>query len=352
MASINYSSRIKKASSLLARSKIDLLWIEDVKDIYYFTGASVSRGMLFILQEDAYLAVDGRYYEQVKSSVGLPVILDQKDGAYNILYGFPIKNIGVDFQTITIQRFEKMKQLFAACFVDVGIARQLRMIKDSQEITYLKDSAALIWEGYQHILPLIETNQTESFIAWQLEKFVREKGASELAFEPIIAFGKNSAFPHYRAGSGILDNHDCALIDIGLKKHQYCSDMTRTILLKNASAKLKEINSIVLESYEKAVQACKIGVPVRDIDAAARECIKGYGYGDFFPHSLGHGIGLDAHEAPLLSFRSDASVVMEENMVFTIEPGIYLPGIGGIRFENTLVMTKAGPISFFPHDND
>lgn len=351
MTSNHFLKRIKKASKWIEEKNIDLLWIESPHDIFYFTGQNVSRGMLFISKKDTYLALDGRYSEQARSVSPVRVVLDKDEQAYDDLFEWDIDTVGINFSSTHLSRFEKIKKIVKAKFVDCNFAKEFRTVKDQWEIRELQKAANILWQGYLNIKRLLKRDLTEKQLAWEFEKSVREQGATGLSFSPIIAFGISSSFPHYTPSENKRKEYDPALVDIGCTWNYYQSDMTRTFIPKGADKKLFEIEEVVIGAYEEAFKACKIGASFYEIDHVARDYIRKKGFGDFFPHSLGHGVGIDVHEYPLVSPKASKEDLLIVDTVFTIEPGIYLPGIGGYRYENTVHMTENGPISFFPHDN-
>ncbi len=334
----------------MKRDHLDLLWIELPENIYYFTGCSASRGMLFIFRDEACLALDSRYFEQMKKKSPIRLVLDYKEEAYDVLMQPSIKKVGIEYIHTNLKRFEIMKKVLPAEYIDTSVVKRIRAVKDEEEMHLIEESSALLWKGYQYILTLLKEGVKESELGWEFEKFIRERGAEGVAFEPTIAFGESTAFPHYKAGKEVWKPGSPVLMDLGVKKNQYASDMTRTHLFPQTHPQIHEISRIVRDAYEVAVNVCSPGIPTKDIDAAARSYIEKNGYGEFFLHSLGHGVGLNVHEYPLISAAAALTDCLELGMVFTIEPGIYLPGIGGVRYENTLVLTEDGPRSFFPHD--
>ncbi len=334
----------------MAGAHLDLLWLEDPENIYYLTGCCVSRGMVFLFRDEVYLALDSRYFEQMKKIAPIPLILDHQDEAYDVIMKAKIKKVGIEFTFTDLRRFQVMKEILPVEYSDTDIVIRARALKDQEEIKSIQESSNLLWEGYQHIKALVTPEVTENFLSWEYEKYIREKGAEGVAFEPTVAFGKNAAFPHYKGGRCPWKNEEVILMDLGVKKNHYCSDMTRMLLFPNTHPKIGAIYQIIKKAYEAAINVCKQGIPTKDIDRAARSVIEQEGFGEFFQHGLGHGVGINVHEYPRLSPVAPQEMTLEYGMVFTIEPGIYLPGIGGVRYENTLVLTGDGVHSFFPHD--
>jgi Xaa-Pro aminopeptidase len=221
--------------------------------------------------------------------------------------------------------------------------KRLRMIKDGDEIKALRASAKLGSEGYDYVASLIKDGVSETALALELEIFWKRAGAKGAAFDPIIAFGANSSMPHYRAGEAILKRGDHVLIDIGVDYKNYHSDMTRVVFPKEPPSEIKHIYQIVKAAQKKALELCRPGTLIGDLDNAARNYIASEGFGEQFSHNLGHGIGLETHEMPnLRNTPANSAIRLQPGMAITIEPGIYLSGLGGIRLEDTVVITESG----------
>ena len=253
--------------------------------------------------------------------------------------------LGFDSENTTHQSFLNLQMLLKETLLVPfnNPIQKIRSIKEPAEITLLSEAASLGIQGFHHIKSLLKDGIRESEISAELEIFWKKKGGQGLAFEPIIAFGANSAMPHYRASGTQLEQGMTVLIDIGVKWKGYHSDMSRTFFWGSPPVQMSEIYSIVEEAQQRALALCKPGTLIGDLDSAARDYIASKGYGENFMHSLGHGVGLEIHEWPLVCKREPyQNLPLEEGMVITIEPGIYLPGIGGVRIEDTVAITKIG----------
>jgi Xaa-Pro aminopeptidase len=219
--------------------------------------------------------------------------------------------------------------------------REIRQIKDPLEQKLLKSAAQIGSMGFDHIVGLLKEGILEKELACELKQFWLKHGGEKVSFEPIIAFGENSSMPHYRAGSSVLKKNQIVLIDCGVIVNHYNSDMTRTIFYGSPDEEFLKIYSTVLEAQQKAIEALKPGKLTKEIDLIARDVIDEKGYGLRFNHGLGHGVGLEIHELPVLKSQNvDCKTYLEEGMVITIEPGIYIPGWGGVRIEDTVLITK------------
>jgi Xaa-Pro aminopeptidase len=311
-------------------------------DLFYFTGLELSAGKLLISSQEALLLVDGRYIETAKQYSPVPVVLDGQMTFMDAIQR--LKTIGVDSEKMTVQAWQDFNQMADKKFIPVqGLISRLRAIKDPEEITLLERAAALGSLGFDFVVSQLDQGVQENALAFQLEMFWREQGAKGVAFEPIIAFGSNSSKPHYRAGNDQLKANEPVLIDIGVELNHYHSDMTRMAVMGELGEEMKAIFDIVQEAHQRAIELVKPGTSIADLDDAARLYIDSKGYGEQFSHSLGHGIGLEVHEFPLIRRnKKNESIFLEEGMAITIEPGIYLPGIGGVRLEDTVVVTASG----------
>ncbi|MGZ3732369.1 MAG: M24 family metallopeptidase [Parachlamydiaceae bacterium] len=353
---MNYFARLQKLQKHLKSLSCDILLVEDTTNIYYMTGIDLSLGKLLIDSEGACLFVDSRYYENCQKQCPFSVIL-LENGAIEqwITQRHAFVTIGFDSSSTPFATYQAWKKKFASLKRRLGKStllkfiplhapfRMLRCIKDSEEIALLRNAAQLGSEGFDFVSNSLVAGISELELAQELEIFWKRKGSKSLAFEPIIAFGANGSMPHYRPGKTRLKNGDSVLIDIGVNVAHYHSDMTRVVFFGPAQKKMRQIYDIVREAQAQALQLCKPGTPIQKLDLAARSYITKAGFGENFTHSLGHGVGLEIHEAPSLSQKlPDKNLKLQEGMVITIEPGIYLPDIGGVRLEDTVVITENG----------
>lgn len=338
--------RIKKLQKTLLDNSSDGILIDETINLYYLTGLELSAGKLFVTQKNAHLFVDGRYFESAEKNCPLPVALEQPNVVEEFIKKEKLGSLAFDSANTSYNMFLELQKKFPEIkLVPLdNPVKKLRMIKEKEEIQLLKDAAQLGSEGFDFVCSQLKEGLSEQEIASELEIFWKRKGGKKVAFDPIIAFGKNSSMPHYRAGKTTLQKGDIVLIDIGVNFKHYHSDMTRVIFFEgNGSGKLKEIYDVVKTAQQKAVNSCKPGISVGELDAIARDYISSKGFGEYFTHSLGHGVGLEIHEMPTLRNKApDNQLQLQEGMVITIEPGIYLPDIGGVRIEDTVVITANG----------
>ena len=255
-----------------------------------------------------------------------------------------VKQLAFDSAKTTVDQYQQLEKLFPEKMVPVAhLLKRQRAIKDKEEIAKLEKSARVAWRGFKHICKMLSVGVREKDLALEFELFCLKHGASGLSFETIIAFGENTAMPHYRAGDRKLEKGDLILIDFGVVVDHYASDMTRTIEFGKVDRQLIHMQKVVYDAFLAALAVCRPGTKVKEIDLAARKVMRRAKMEHLFLHSLGHGVGLETHEFPSIRYNSaDKDETLKEGMVFTIEPGLYLPKLGGVRYENTVVVTKQG----------
>lgn len=326
-------------------------WIEDPISLRYLTGISFSTGILLVSAHDAALLVDGRYQEMARTDQTLyPVFSSESPSLKEVLksrFG-SVACFGLSDQS-AYSRFASLRTTLSAEHKTVepieepSPVTQLRMQKEPEEIARLKEAANLGSIGFDYACTLLTDGISESEVAKQLEIFWLNMGGEGLAFPSIIAFGPHSSQPHAKSGARRLAPGDTVLIDIGVKLNGYHSDMTRTLFWKSVPPQMEQIYNLTLAAQLKALSFCRAGITAGELDLAARNVIVEGGYGEAFSHGLGHGVGLEIHESP--SIRSHPPfqhVRLLPGMAITIEPGIYLPEIGGVRIEDTVIVQEDG----------
>lgn len=347
---MTYHIRLHNLQKSIKQSSVDALLVDHKIDLMYLTGLELSAGQLLIHAKGATLFVDSRYFELCSKNSPFPVELIKDPNPLNILANleFPaFKKIGFDSETTSYMNYEKLRKGLEGkgiqlVPIDSPIKWQ-RMIKDEAEINLLKEAAALGSQGFDFLCSLLKEGLTEEECSLELDIFWKRKGSKTVAFDPIIAFGPNSSMPHYRAGKVPLKKGQIALLDIGVNIKNYHSDMTRVVFFGEPDARLLAVHAIVQKAQAKSVALCRPGVLIGSIDSAARELIASYGHAEHFTHNLGHGVGLEIHEYPTIKNGPPfAQMELKPGMVITIEPGIYLPNIGGVRIEDTIVITEDG----------
>jgi Xaa-Pro aminopeptidase len=326
--------------------QIDAALVYDDANRNYLSGFTGDESYALITVDKAYFITDSRFIEQAQMEVSGFEVLEYKglieDFIKQLVLENNIKYIGVEENTMTFGTYEK----YLSKLVGINIVKlnqtieKLRTIKDESEIETIAKAAEIADNAFEHILGFIKPGMREIDVALEIEFFMRQQGASGISFPTIAASGKRSSLPHGSASVKIIEQGDLFTLDYGCVYKGYCSDMTRTIVVGKANDKQKDIYNAVLVAQEAALRAIKPGMKCFDIDKIARDIITERGYGDKFGHGLGHGVGRLVHESPRLSFKSNE--VLESGMVVTDEPGIYIPGFGGVRIEDLVLVTNDG----------
>ena len=342
-----YNARLAKLRNILFTSGIDAILVSDSSNVTYLSGFSGSEADLLVTAESAFLLCDSRYTLQASVECPACAVLNTGEGIYklvnNIIESNNIKNLGIEDRSISLAAFNGMsRSVVGATLVPVGgMLSGLRTVKDEKEIACLKRAAWIADRAFDHVLPLIKAGVKEVEIAAELEYSMRKNGADDLSFRTIVASGANAAKPHGTASSKPIEPGDFVVMDYGCKVDGYCSDITRTVAVGPISEKMKNIYNTVLFVQTKMLSLIKTGMPCSEADAIARRYFDLFGCGKYFTHSLGHGVGIDVHEQPTLSKRSVQSI--SNNMVITVEPGLYFDGECGVRIEDTVVMAGGKP---------
>ena len=349
MPSNVFSSRIQAVFQVVFKEcKVDALIIEKPIDLFYLTGLNLSLGVLMISKKGGHLFVDGRYLAFAKKNGPCPCEKTTSAALTKILSSF--SKVGFDSVSTSYARWQELKNLTKKELIPLKKPTDvIRAIKSPEEIKVLKKSAALLWKGVQFLKKNLNVGITEEAAASLFEVYCLENGAESMAFEPIVSFGKNTAFPHHRPGSTRLKKGDVVLLDLGVVVDHYHSDMTRTFFFGKPDPRLVAFEAAVKGAHDAALLLCRPGVKVGELDKVAHRVIEKAGLESYLAHSLGHGVGLEIHEFPRLKFRGeDSNVLLKEGMVITIEPGFYWPGVGGYRHENTIVITRKGYENWYP----
>lgn len=310
----------------------------------YLSGFTGTSGSLLITQDTKQLITDFRYIQQANSQAEDFEIINQNGPMINkineLIQHGEYKNVGVEADLITYNEYQALNTDEVQLSSIEGVIETIRMIKDDFEIKQIQKAADIVDETYEHILKWVKPGMTENEVNNEMEMFMRSKGATCSSFDTIVASGHRGALPHGVASNKVIEEGDMITLDFGALYEGYVSDITRTFAIGEPKEEMKKIYNIVLESQLAALEQIKPGMTGKEADSIARDIISSYGYGEQFGHSLGHGIGLEVHEGPALSQKSD--IVLEENMCVTLEPGIYVEGLGGVRIEDDVLVTKNG----------
>lgn len=334
-----YPSRINK---LCKSSNNEAFFITSPENLYYFSGFTGGEGALFFTREERLLFTDSRYTVQAKNEAPDFKVYDVAEKPLSAFLKTRHEPIGFEDGFCSFRTFLNYKKTMPdVTFVPATEEIQkVRMIKTDAEIAFIEKAASIADDAFSYILPRIAQGKTEKEIALDLEFFMRKNGAEGVSFETISASGVRSSMPHGTATDKKLEQGDFLTLDFGCKFKGYCSDMTRTIVLGKASEKQKEIYETVLNAQLAALREIRAGAKTKEIDAIARKIIDSAGFKGCFGHGLGHSLGLEVHEKPSLSPKSED--VLEEHMLMTVEPGIYIENFGGVRIEDLVVVTKDG----------
>ncbi len=305
-----------------------------------------SAGMLLIFKECAYLIIDFRYIEKARNTVKNCTVLEQEnltEQINSLMKKHNAKSLAVESMDMTLSRMSFLEKKFP----DIEFIKSdelsnniydMRTIKSAEEIEKIHKAQEIAEKAFDEILGFIRPGVTEREISLKLDSFMLENGAEGLSFETIALAGANTSMPHGVPGNYKVKNGDFVLMDFGAVYDGYHSDMTRTVCVGQPSEKMGKIYDIVLKAQLEALKKVKSGITGSELDGYARDIIDESGYGDFFGHSLGHGVGMEIHEFPTASSKSET--ILKENMVVTVEPGIYLPGEFGVRIEDFVVVTE------------
>ncbi|GGF08249.1 Xaa-Pro dipeptidase [Halobacillus andaensis] len=338
-------TKLGKLREALEEQGIDGLLIMSSKNRRYIANFTGSSGALLITADQALFITDFRYTEQAAEQANGFSIIEHKIPLHEEVAAqanqLGITKLGFEKELLTYGQYDLFNQHVKADLTPTsGLVEKLRLIKSEDELTILKDATKIADDAFSHILNYIKPGVKEIEISNELEFFMRKQGAASSSFDIIVASGYRSALPHGVASDKEIQTGELVTLDFGALYNGYCSDITRTVAVGQINDKLKEIYDTVLQAQIKGMEGLKAGITGKEADALTRDYIKGKGYGDYFGHSTGHGIGLDVHEGPGLSYRSD--VVLEPGMVVTVEPGIYVPKVGGCRIEDDTVVTETG----------
>lgn len=333
-------------SELFEHYDLDGLWVKNLATIRYLTGFSGSTAQLLILPSGArLLLVDSRYTTQANEECrGCEVrqIAKPLDDLCAVWLESGAKRLGFEARQVTVIEHQTLRALLPDADL-IGLTENLallRSIKSAAEIAKIRATCALAHAAYEDLLAAIVPGMSEKEAAWFLDRRFRERGAKGNSFDSIVGSGPRAALVHGQPAERRFVKGDMILIDRGAILDGYVSDETTTVVLGRADDKLREIYALVKEAHDRCIAGVKPGASCRELDGLAREVIVKAGYGDYFGHSTGHGVGLEVHEQPMIS--ANAEGTLEEGMIFSVEPGIYLPEWGGVRIEDLVLVTATG----------
>ena len=343
---MSVQSRIDRLRAKMAEKGLDAFLVTSPENRHYLSGFRGTAGWLWVTQNDALLATDFRYTEQagfqapdyriVRVGMGLDWLVEAASESGAARIGFEQEGMTVGFYN-AVRAALKGKRPKRELAPTGSMAEELRAVKDPDELRLLEEAIRIADVAVETAGAALRPGITEREVAWELEKAMRENGADALSFDTIVASGPNGAKPHHKPTDRRIEPGDGVTIDAGALYQGYCSDITRTFVLGEPDAKFREVYGTVLAAQEAAEEAARTGMTGQEVDGVARAIIEDAGYGDAFGHSLGHGIGVAVHEFPRVGPNSAAQII-EDGMVFSVEPGVYLTGWGGVRIEDLVVM--------------
>ena len=347
---MNNSARLAALRARLPKLKCEALAVSHLTNVRYLTGYSGSSGLVIVTRDETLFFTDFRYQQQAAAQVGdvaRVVIAPQGDGlwkaALKTAKKLGLQTLGFEAQHLSVASFgdiQKMAGKNAQFIATQGAVEKLRAIKSADELAVIREAVRVADEVMQEVLTMLRPGLSELEVALAIESGIRARGGSGTSFESIVASGARSALPHGVASDKIIESGDLVTIDMGAIYGGYCSDMTRTVCVGQSNPKQREIYELVYRAQVAACHATKAGAGCKAVDAVARDIISHAGHGDDFGHGLGHGVGLDIHEAPRLAKAGKGH--LKAGMIVTSEPGVYIADFGGVRIEDMLVVTENG----------
>jgi Xaa-Pro aminopeptidase len=344
--SLRIVNRLTNLRQRLVEHDVDAILVSQPENRYYLSGFSGSSGYLLITAQNAILATDFRYLEQAKKQAPYYNIFHTANDTAawfpDLIAGLNSERLGLEAGHITFAMYQQLNDILEKAKSQLklvptdGLVENIRAIKEPFEIEYITKAIEITYTAFEYIEDIIHLGMTEKEVAWEIEKFLRDSGSQGIPFDIIVASGPNSALPHAKPSHRTINSNEPVIIDMGASYEGYSSDLTRTICLGTSDDIFNKVYDTVLKAQQAALSSVEAGLTGNQADNIARKVIEQAGYGEAFGHALGHGIGLATHEQPRIGPNSSEKLV--NGMVFTIEPGIYLSGWGGIRIENNVIM--------------
>jgi len=330
----------------LESHQLDAVLLLSLENIRYLSGFTGSDAVFLLTQKEAFFLTDSRYWTQAEDEVrDAQIVRYQKkiDGLVSLLLDLKSKRVGFESSSLPFSLYQTLLEKLEGRIEFVPLEKELknlRAFKDETELSLIRSAIGIASEAFLHVLKLIKEGEEERALSLEMEFFMKQRGAEATGFDIIVASGVRSALPHGRASDKRIEKGDFVLIDFGSRFKGYHSDQTRTLFCHSSTSEQRKIYEIVKEAHDRAIAKIRPGLPISEVDRVAREFIQAQGYGAYFGHGTGHGIGLAVHEDPVVNGENQDP--LQEGMVFTIEPGIYLPGWGGVRIEDMVRVTPDG----------
>lgn len=342
-----FMKRSRRLFKFLAEQGLEAAVIKNDETIRYFTGFTGDSSLLYVDRQQIVLITDGRYTEQARAEMKFGTVHQYSPGGEGTMWNAAAvfsqghNKLAFDGNYFTFDEFTALKNSLKSDMQFVSLDfRPLRIVKDEIELENLREAFRISDKAFEKTLSELKAGMTEREIAARLEYYMSSFGSEGVSFSTIVASGARSALPHGTPTDKIISVGDFVTFDFGTTYKGYHSDTTRTVVMGMGNSWHREIYNTVAEAHYRGIRSAKPGMTGREIDEIARSYIESCGYGEYFNHGLGHGVGLEIHELPNINRGGD--VVLEPGMVFTIEPGIYIPGKGGVRIEDTVVLTEEG----------
>jgi Xaa-Pro aminopeptidase len=358
-------ARAESLRRAVAERGCDALLVTRLVNIRWLTGFTGSAAMVLVLPDELVFTTDGRYGEQASAQLAVAgvearlevarVTEHQLMALADAATAAGVRRIGLEAQDVSWASARSFVDRWFSSLEVVAtedVVESLRRVKDAGEVARIEAAAAIASEALDHVRHRLLEGPSEREFGVELDWEMRRLGASGSSFETIVAAGPNGARPHHRPGDRVIAEGDLVVLDFGALVDGYCSDMTRTVVVGEPSAMQQRMLDVVAESQAAGVAAVRAGVGCVEVDRACRGVIEAAGWGDAFVHGTGHGVGLEIHEDPRLSFSSDPTATLDAGFVVTVEPGVYLPDHGGVRIEDTVVVLDGGcrPLTHAPKD--
>lgn len=351
---------MRNTDKLFSLAQTDAILVISDKNRFYFTGFKSTFGYLILLKNNKNVFItDPRYYEMAQALESDGVDVEQIANGISalglvtsILKNNGVKTLGFEDTELTVREFEGLSASLKD-FSLTGVGENInavRSFKDDTELSYIKKAQSITDAAFSQVLNIIKAGITERDLAVELEYLLDKNGAEGLAFDTIIASGLNSSKPHAHPTDKVIQNGDSVTMDFGARYHGYCSDMTRTVFVGEPGAEMRKIYNVVLLAQRNGITNAYPNMGGRELDSFCREVIKANGYADYFSHSTGHSVGIDIHENPRASKQSTDT--LKPRQLITCEPGIYVPGVGGVRIEDLLFVTENGVIDLTTSDKN
>lgn len=350
-----YVNRLKRVHSAMKEKNLDGLWISKKENQGYVTGFPSPDVFVLLTESENYLITDFRYIETAKKQCGslfCVIMTDQNHSIWDAVKKSGVKRLGIEENVLTVKEMRLLQEALpqSALVGAGGLIEDIRIIKEEGELKSMEKAMDLTDRCFSHMLQILHAGMTEKEAALEIEWFLKKNGAEALSFPTICVSGKRTSLPHGVPSDKVIETGDLVTMDFGCIVEGYCSDMTRTVAIGRATDEQREVYDVVLKAQKNALEHLKAGLSWEQGDRLARDIIEQAGYGRYFGHGTGHGVGLEIHEAPTMSPKGRG--VFRENMTVTVEPGIYLPEKFGVRIEDLAILTTSGIINKVRSDKE